>query len=138
MTWHAAVAVAQRPDGRVLGLTRGSNLTNINFPGGMRERYDSSPGSTVRREFKEETGLTIKKMRPLGMFKHGRKSVHVFQVLEWDGELKPSSEGRPVWVLPSRLVSPASTFRRQNLALLRKVGPVVDYRSKKRGGSNGR
>jgi len=132
MTWHAAVAVTQRPDGRVLGLTRGTNLNNINFPGGMRERYDGSPGMTVRREFKEETGLTIKKMKPLGVFRDGRKVVHAFQVLKWDGELKPSPEGRPVWVLPSRLTSPSSTFRWQNAALLRKVGPVVSYRSKKR------
>ena len=102
-TWDAAVVVLIRGDGKVLGVTRGSNLRDINLPGGYREPGDESPANTAWRELLEETGLQLRKARFMGNLASNGKKVVAFRGTAWTGELRPSSEGYPVWVDPKRL-----------------------------------
>jgi len=118
MSWDAAVLVARRPDGRVLGVTRGSNLRDINLPGGLRAPEDPSPAATARREAWEETGLVIRSLRPITSWNSQGRRVVAFQGLTWSGRLRPSSEGRPGWAPPRALTNPGCTFARHNRKLL--------------------
>jgi len=102
----AAVIVLRRSDGRVLGVTRGNNIRDINFPGGRREPEDQNYAQTAQRELFEETGLHVpfSCLKPIAHWKAGHGSVIAFQALDWSGKLRPSAEGYPVWVTPERLL----------------------------------
>ncbi len=58
----------------------------------------------ARRETKEECGLTVTKMEKYGVhefeFEHDRSTVlevHVFRVVDWDGEPVETEEMKPAW-----------------------------------------
>ena len=121
MTWHAAVIVLQRPDGRVLGVTRGEDLDDINFPGGNRIARDRSPADTARRELREETGLVVRALNPLATWNSEGKKVTAFKGLTWSGQLRPGPEGQPAWVWPEALQRPSSRFRQHNGILLSRL-----------------
>jgi len=121
VTWHAAVIVLRKPDGRVLGVTRGDDLEDMNLPGGNRKWKDLSPAETARRELLEETGLLVRTLRPLAAWEHEGRRIMAFQGLSWSGRLRPSSEGHPFWVPPEELVGPGSRFRRENGMLLERL-----------------
>lgn len=121
MTWDAAVIIVRRPDGRILGVSHGSNLYDINLPGGMRETGDSSPSVTARRELKEETGLEVQSLRPIARWTHRGRQIVAFQGLKPSGELRASPEGQPAWVQPKRLTRTCCTFQRENGKLLERL-----------------
>jgi 8-oxo-dGTP pyrophosphatase MutT (NUDIX family) len=119
--WHAAVIVLRQPDGRVLSVTRGDDLDDVNLPGGHRKWRDRSPAETARRELQEETGLLAQELRPLAAWSHQGRRVVAFQGLGWSGRLRPSPEGHPAWVRPEELRGPGSRFRRENGMLLSRL-----------------
>jgi 8-oxo-dGTP pyrophosphatase MutT (NUDIX family) len=121
MTWHAAVVVLQKSDGRVLGVTRGDDLDDMNLPGGNRSARDRSPTDTARRELLEETGLLVRTLQPLASWTLEGKRVAAFKGLTWSGRLRSSPEGHPFWVQPEELRSSGSRFRRHNGMLLGKI-----------------
>ena len=70
------------------------------FPGGHVEPGESIVMSVIR-EIKEETGLTIKDPRLVGVkqfpINDGRYIVFLFEADEFTGEIKDSKEGRVGW-----------------------------------------
>jgi len=69
-----------------------------------------SPEECVRRELREESGLTIENTRLRGLlmfpgFKGGDWYVFVLTATEFDGELKENGEGFLKWIPDEALVS---------------------------------
>lgn len=118
LDWDAAVVVLRRRNGKVLGVTRGRDLDDLNPPGGQREPQDLSPLDTARRELLEETGVLLLAAYPIGSWVKGGRRVVAFEGSTWIGELRPSEEGVPVWVHPSRLVRKTCTYQGRTIALL--------------------
>lgn len=71
------------------------------FPGGHVEPGESIVTSVIR-EMKEETGLTIKNPKLCGVkqfpIENGRYLVFLFKTDEFEGELMSSDEGKMEWV----------------------------------------
>ena len=119
--WDAAVVLLRRFDGKVLGVTRGSNVQDINLPGGNREPGDKTPVDTARRELMEETGLMVDVLDPIDSWNSNGKNVVAFRGHGFArGPLRLSSEGYPMWVKPNRLTTASSTYRMINKRLLDK------------------
>lgn len=95
-----AVLIARRPEGHLLG-----GLWE--FPGGKRERGESLT-ACVRRELKEELGITVKVGRPLGTFStsytHYAVTVHAYACRLTSGRLRAREHSAIRWVRPSRLI----------------------------------
>lgn len=122
LDWDAAVVVLQRRDGKVLGVTRGRNLEDINPPGGNREPQDQSPLDTARRELYEETGIRLHEAVGIASwFKDGRYVI-AFKGIRWSGELRPSREGVPAWVHPKKLMQKSCTYRGFSIGMLNAQG----------------
>ena len=88
----------------------------ITFPGGHLENGESLYDSAVR-EVKEETGLTVKCLKPCGLVhwynteNHDRYIVHFYKTTEYEGELiKETDEGEvfftPIESIKSMTLSP--------------------------------
>ena len=118
MTWDAAIVLLRAPDGRVLGVTRGDDLRDINLPGGAREPEDASPVATARRELHEETGIRVRTLRPLAAWTQRGKRVVAFQGVTWSGRVRSSDEGMAGWVPPEHLTRASCKYQRENSKLL--------------------
>lgn len=75
--------------------------------GGKFENGES-PEDCVRREVKEETGLTLKEYRYRGIVTFvlkgwGTEYMHLFTATEFEGELKTCDEGDLVWIPKSEI-----------------------------------
>lgn len=71
------------------------------LPGGLVEKKESFVDA-VKREIKEETGLSIMNPKLCGIkqfpIENGRYIVLLFKAIEFEGELKPSNEGDVEWI----------------------------------------
>jgi 8-oxo-dGTP pyrophosphatase MutT (NUDIX family) len=120
LDWDAAVVLLQRRDGKVLGVTRGHDLNDINPPGGYREPWDQSPLDTARRELYEETGIRLHEAVGIASwFKDGRYVI-AFKGINWSGALRPSKEGVPAWVRPNKLFQDTCTYRGFSMGMLQR------------------
>ena len=95
--------------GRVLVQKRIKYWKGIAFPGGHIESGESFEASAIR-EFKEETGLTIKNPRLCGIIhwdnrkKREKYMVFAYKATEFEGELlKATEEGSVFWVTKEEL-----------------------------------
>lgn len=94
-----SVLIARRPEGSLLG-----GLWE--FPGGKRE-----PGETlsacIRRELKEEIGISVRVGPTLGVFRHAyshyRVTVHAFACTPAGGRLRAREHSAVRWVRPETL-----------------------------------
>lgn len=98
----AAVTFLSR-GGKVLSVSRGNDLTNLNMPGGGIEPNEN-PKDAAIRELQEETGLIARDAIPLGSIVDNGRVIHLFRVTSWTGKLTPSSEGVPSWEDPEILL----------------------------------
>ncbi|MHB8734412.1 MAG: NUDIX domain-containing protein [Terriglobales bacterium] len=92
-----------RRGGSILVLERSDGL-GWGFPGGMAWPWESEE-QTLRREYLEETGMTITTARFLFRYldhHHIHSRIAVFEV-EAEGEPVGSWEGMPFWVTPAEL-----------------------------------
>ena len=121
----AAVAVVAR-NGRWLVLRRPSSglLGGLwEFPGGKVESGES-PVEACRREVREETGLRVGRLRPLGVVRHGYSHftvrLHLFRGAVSDGR-PVRTHGRPFrWVTANelrRLPIPRATLKALDLLM---------------------
>lgn len=122
----AAVVYLERPDGRVLALTRGQDFADWHLPGGKWEPADNGPlpridGPNLRRtawrEIAEETGIRLDAdsgLRPLVSYttRSGRPVVaFVATPPAWCPQDFPRyPAGQPAWVPPGMLILPWSSF----------------------------
>lgn len=90
-------------DGRVLAVTRGSNASDLNMPGGHVEFGEDSKDAAVR-ELWEETGLKAEELFPVHSKVHNGYLVTTYKVSAYHGKLRPSEEGEPSWQEPEVLL----------------------------------
>lgn len=98
----AALAYVKNGD-RVLAVSRGADLSDMNMPGGGVE-LGEDPKDAASRELWEETGIIAHELFPVFSKKSNGKIVTVFKVVSYGGKLKASHEGKPEWVEPSVLL----------------------------------
>lgn len=98
----------------------------LNFPGGHVERYESIEDS-VRREMKEETGLSVGRLEQVGIFEWNvpkdnlRHLAILYRSDDFSGELNSSPEGPVFFVQEKDLAHyPLSTDFLDLVKILRK------------------
>ena len=94
-------------DGKYLMLHRTKKKCDENHDkwigiGGKFE-FGESPEDCMRREFLEETGLTVTKFRYRGIVtfvsdEWGCEYMHLFDASDWTGSLKDCDEGELAWI----------------------------------------
>lgn len=119
---HVAVGVIRDGDGNILLTRRASHAHQgglWEFPGGKLEA-DESVAQALRRELREEVGITVKNAHPLIKINHRypelRVLLDVWQVTDFSGTAD-AREGQAMrWVAPQRLS--AYTFPAANLPII--------------------
>lgn len=99
---HASVALVVKGD-KVLAVTRGSDVDDLNMPGGGGEPGED-PEETCIRELWEETGLLATDLHPIFTTRRGGKIITTYRVTAYAGRLRSSSEGIPSWEDPDVLL----------------------------------
>lgn len=118
--WSAVVVV---PKGRnVLILNRGFVPRDPALPGGDSEPQDKTPAETARRELYEESGLVALEVKCIDEWTGERgQPVYVFLVLRWKGRVRSSSEGKPFFGAPARLLLPTAKYHQDAARVLERV-----------------
>jgi len=108
----ASVVLVRNGD-KVLAVSRGEDLLNLNMPGGGIEQGET-PVEAAARELKEETGIESKNLTLLFVMNVGGKKVHVFKADNFTGDLRSSNEGIACWESPTSLLKGqyANTFKK--------------------------
>lgn len=99
---QAAAAFVTRGD-RILAVSRGSDASNLNMPGGAVE-LGEDVATAAARELWEETGLRALELFPVFVRKNNGYLVTTYKVTAYSGELRPSEEGVPSWERPETLL----------------------------------
>lgn len=99
-----AAVVYVTKDGKVLSVTRGSDINDKNMPGGGVE-LGEEPIDAAVREMREETGLQAEELFPVYSKVCEGKLVTVYRVTKYSGKLRSSDEGVAAWVDPSEILS---------------------------------
>jgi len=123
--WSAVVVLFHGPR-NVLAITRAFNPRDIALPGGDSVPEDESPAKTAARELFEETGLLASELRCMAQWTGERgQPVFAFFVPKWRGRrLRASSEGKPFWTTPERLVRSENAYATEARDLLEKLGRI--------------
>lgn len=87
---------------KVLAVSRGEDMSNMNMPGGTVE-LGEDPVETAKRELYEETGLEAIELFPIYSRVNNGWLVTTYKVTKFSGSLKGSWEGKPMWEDPEVL-----------------------------------
>jgi 8-oxo-dGTP pyrophosphatase MutT (NUDIX family) len=118
---RASIAIIRR-DGQILAIERADGR-GFSLPGGI-SGWREAEEQTLRREVREETGLTVTSYESKLRY-HSREDmpcmISVFAV-QGTGELKNSWEGTPRWMALAELEARIIRSQRPVMELLRKDG----------------
>jgi 8-oxo-dGTP diphosphatase len=117
LTRAATVLIVK--DGKVLAVSRGSDLNDWSLPGG-KCHIDEPFEECAVRETVEETGLAIFGLELIFEGQDNGFHVKTFQAKRYYGDIKNSEEGEVRWIEPKALA--IGTFGNYNKALMEKVG----------------
>lgn len=108
---------------RVLMVNRKFNVRDPALPGGDSEPEDLTPAKTAIRELFEETGLRAMELICVDKWEGERgQPVFAFFVPKWKGShLRSSSEGKPYWAYPQKLLVMSAKYRDIAQRLLEKI-----------------
>lgn len=119
--------ILPRPDGYVLAISRGTDLSNWSLPGGKTEAGESFEEAALRELF-EETGVDGRtgRLSPVLEEYQARKHAVIF-LLEGQVLMPPVLESRPFegyvdWKRPDELLAPTCWHREQNVVAFSRVG----------------
>lgn len=113
----AVVTLVRRPDGKILGVSRGLSVRDIGLPGGHVEAFDGSLAQAAARELHEETGVVTAPdgLRPV--FQGGRpERPCIAFVAHGPLQIPPILESVPFegfvrWHDPEAFLRPSCTYR---------------------------
>lgn len=88
---------------KVLAVSRGNDIKNMNMPGGGIETGET-PEEAASRELYEETGIVAEKLVYLCKQRMGEKNIYFFRAVRFSGDLTSSSEGVAKWEDPETLL----------------------------------
>jgi len=104
------MCMLRRADGRILALNKVSPAyPGVTFPGGHIEPGESLT-EAIRREVREETGLTLGRVAFRGVYDWllpdgGRYLVFLYESRDFSGTLRASDEGSLSWVTEAKFLS---------------------------------
>lgn len=85
-------------DGKVLAVSRGSDTSDMNLPGGHVEAGEDLE-TAASRELEEETGILVRKLYPVhAEVTDAGNYLTIFFAPEWRGKIRSSAEGIAAWV----------------------------------------
>ena len=109
---------------QVLAVSRGSNINDLGLPGGKKE-LGETPENCAIRELAEETGLYAGELNLLAIDNDEMGFlVYTYEVENFTGKLRSSSEGIAKWVDPEELLHYSCTFKKANRKNLKKAGLI--------------
>jgi len=121
----AAFALVVNKEGQVLTVTRRGNLEGLSFPGGKAKPGESAEEACIR-EVREETGITISKLREVYREDYSFAMHHVvgFVADEYSGTLFSAEEGiYASWGSLGAVLHESSRFHDYNRKLVRASMP---------------
>ena len=104
---YASVVIVPHPTDpdRFVSVKSAKRGLRFGFPGGKVEPGES-PEQAGAREVKEETGIVVLDIAPMGASRDdGGHLVALFYAARWRGELRSSAEGEAVWASRTELTS---------------------------------
>jgi 8-oxo-dGTP diphosphatase len=104
---RAAIGII-RHDGRFLAVSRRDDLTDMGFPGGKIEDWESLEAGLIREVY-EEVGIHVQTMRHVLCRVSHQHLVHVFEIINWSGQ-PTSMEGTAIAWLTEEEMSQQKTF----------------------------
>lgn len=111
----ASCALLINDDGKILGVSRKTNLNDWNLPGGKAEPGET-PEETAIRETKEETGLDISNLTLLRTEPRDGGVVSYYHA-DFTGKISSSEEGAVSWLTWNDLLKPENTYHKTNRRL---------------------
>lgn len=108
-----------RPDGLILGVTRGKAINDLGLPGGKVEESDDNDAAAIIRETFEETGIVISYPRVIHASVIEGILCSSFTAQWTTGIPRTTTAGAVMWAAPEKFVSETCTFRDYNKVLLK-------------------
>lgn len=100
---QTAVVYLRKGD-KVLAVSRGSDLSDMNMPGGGVEPGED-PMTAAARELWEETGLIAHELVHVYTKEVNGRTIVAFKAISFAGKLRSSPEGKAAWVDPQTIRS---------------------------------
>jgi len=125
---YGVKCIIKRNDGKILLIRNTYGSGSWNLPGGGVKKGESAE-QAVRREVKEETGIILNTLQPIGAFlstlEYKKDHINVFlaHTNSEIGEIDPGEISEAKWFSSGEFPQSLATVARQSLALLASTNP---------------